>query len=367
MSPAVDLDQFKFTVCVDWVELRVCIQRDAKGQATNGHTLYRLLNHLHVSYAYAVNPGDGDAATEFLIRIQAPNKLRDVRAVVDRVAAHRPLATEPTIAALEIAFDALPKPPTDRAALDQMTLRLMYRLLPPSRELRRVRQADSARGDQNALSPNAQPLAPHKTFYIGAYPVANRGDRRKRKEPDPDYVRGTLIDRYERRCGDGEATAVKYRRPATEVALDDVQWRVYQKVTDEQFADDGERQPTRALPADQHRARAEVTLSGQILRDLKLETLEDLAVFDFTEIAKRNLLRFATVTAPPFFADEFRQYVFVEAMGLNEHSPACLIHPIWHKGSRGRAVDVSPFLALDGELNERLQKRLKRLTTTFKK
>ncbi|MFM0406837.1 hypothetical protein [Paraburkholderia dipogonis] len=355
----LQLEQFRFEACVDWVELRVRTQRDAKGQATNGGTLKRLLADLRVSYAFPVDPADGGAATEFLIRIQAPRTLRDVRSVVDRIAEHRQLVGVPSVAAIEIAFDSYPKTAAAYALLDRMTLRFMYHLLPPSRELRNAcKWAGRLFSHESVLMPTGRPIVPSHTLYIRSGPVADHRD--------PDYVRGTLTDRYERRCRDGGTTPVKYRRSPSEIALDDVQWRVYRKVTDEQFADEGSRLPATVLPADQHRARAEVTLSGQFLRELKLETLDDLAAFDFADIARRKLLRFATVTTAPYFADEFRQRVFVKALGLDEHSPACIIGPIWNRDSQGRKRDMGPFLIADTDLNARLKKQLQRRTAAFR-
>jgi len=309
---------------------------------------------LRVSYVYPIDKSDGGAATRFLVRIQEPKTIRDVRAVVDRLDAHRKLADVPTIAAIEVAFDARPKPKHvgDRAALDSMTLRLMRGLLPPSRELaRNPRQWDGpALGTTSLLSSHRPRLDPTKTLYAGTPLVA---DHRR-----TDYVHDRLIASYEAENGTSA-------RSDDERALDHAQWRVYRKVADEQFDKGGERRPVKSLPPQQHRARAEVTLTGQMLCRLNLQTLDDLAALDFALIARKKLLRFVRVAARPFFPDEFRQRVFIDHLGIDERSQAHDIAALWHRDSRGRESELGPFLIADADLNRRLSEQLARLSQRF--
>ncbi|WP_179403510.1 hypothetical protein [Burkholderia guangdongensis] len=351
MAADADLTAFKFSACVDWIELRVRTLPDADGRATRGDVLRGRLKKFGVSYVKAVDRGAGGAATHFLVRVQAPETVRDVLAVVDRLAAHRELAAAPTIAAIEIAFDARPKT-ADRAALDAMTLRLMRGILPPTRELRTPQQwAGFALGLESALSAHHRPLDPSRTLYIGTPKVADAGRA--------GYAHGRLTTSYEAEKG---ASA----RADHERAFDHAQWRVYRKETDEQFTSDGERRDTDALQPGEHRARAEVTLTGQMLRILKLETLDDLATFDFSTIATKKLLRFVRVSGHPFFADASRQGLIVNALGIDKRTPAHIVAAFWHRDERGRENDLGQFLVADTDLNRRLKEQLARLSRRFR-
>lgn len=364
MPSTADLSTFKFEACVDWIELRVRTLPDADGRATNGWSLCNYLRQhdSRVSRAEPVDRGDGGAAMHFLIRIQAPKTFDDVRAVVARIRAYRELAAEPAIAAIEIAFDARPKRSYlgDPAALDQMTLRFMNGLLPPSDGVWLPRQTNEWppgtgwRDTRLACSPH---LDPAETLYIGSPMVASHRN--------PDYVHDRLIAAYEAAVGTSGWS--DERR-----ALDHASWRVYRKETDERFSEHGERLGVLALPPDGHRARAEVTLTGQMLRMLKIETLDDLALFDFTEIIKRDLLRFANSAGKPLPVDDTppdrfsTRRLFVNALGVSADSPACVIQSLWRQRSRGRKVaKLSPQLRFDNALNDRLRKQLARLTDAF--
>ncbi|WP_322094568.1 hypothetical protein [Paraburkholderia bannensis] len=362
---AGDVRVFKFSTVVDWIELRVKLDRDAEGVATNGGTLYRLLNadKLRVSYAKPVNPGAGGAATEYLVRIQEPGNISDVRAVVDRIGAYRPFLEAPAIAAIEIAFDARPKVVGDVISLNAMTVRLMKSIMPPVRSWRNSRvwippsERDLISDATDSLLTARPDLTPTRTLYIGVRVAGHKNE---------DYVQDRLIQRFELRRLEENVLARRPRSPF-EIALDDVQWRVYRKVRDEQFDNEGARLQETSLTVEEHRARAEVTLCGQILHDLNLTTIDDLARFDFAAIAQRKLLRFSKVTSIPRYPDLFRQKVIVEGMKIDEHSPACIIGPMNLRDRKGRPLMVSPFITLDNDLNGLLQKRLKRLTRNFQR
>lgn len=329
------LKGFEFKAVVDWLELSVKMQLSEEGRATNGWTLWELAEDLKVSYVKPLNRGSGGAATEFLVRIQQPESMKTVRAVVAALAEYRGLAEDPVINAIEVSFDAYAKDRGDFDGLDAMTVRLMNGLLPPSKEDRNPRQTVPFGGVEAKFRAD-----PSQTYYVGA----NSQGR---------FSQGIrYVDRSEE-----------------EIELDPVGWRVYRKTKDECFTSDGERMPMTDLALGQCRARAEVTLRGPILKRLGLVSLDDLATFDFAQISNAKLLRFAIPQKGVVLDSRPLHQVIVKWFGFGDWMTAAgvVARPTLRKRSRGRRAAIGPYLKMDSALNSIVSRRLERLTRNFQK
>lgn len=96
------IEKNRLVAAIDWLKIEVSIARP-----TNLKAMRRALaNILDVASPYVDVPGgDNNSATVFRFRIQDPEKMMRVRAVLARLGAIFPFALPPTVVAVEIALD----------------------------------------------------------------------------------------------------------------------------------------------------------------------------------------------------------------------------------------------------------------------
>jgi hypothetical protein len=135
---------------------------------------------------------------------------------------------------------------------------------------------------------------------------------------------------------------------------DDVSWHVYWKRTD----------CGQPLPPTDWRARVEVTLKGDALRDVGLVKLADLDGYKFTNLSR--FFRFRTPIAPETQAkgDRFKLAAITINRCLNDATSARGLHSFRSIGQRDkkqRRRSESSHLQADDELQDAIKGALRRL------
>lgn len=210
---------YRTEAVVDWLALEIEVAR-----ATQFQWLQRVLADHYGgdtrAYIEAVDSGAGNQAARFLIRLNDAccRDVDTIRAALAALDRQFTLIGPAIIKTLEVSLDFYPKDDQAHADLLQLVARLQMSL-------------EAAGGTAH------RQVGPSKR---------------------PDFLDST-------RTPDARQTLYINNRP------DPIAWRVYHKITDR----DG------ALLRDQHRARVEFTLQGAGLRKYGINSLDDLAAFDF--------------------------------------------------------------------------------------
>jgi hypothetical protein len=222
-------ERFKFFSEIDWIELRVIF-----ASATNFQMVRRNLPRLWRDSAFLVADGGGlqRSETVFTFRIHDPHSVEAVELDIEILRERLPFSAEPEITAIEITFDAYFRTGSDHALVGMVAHLSRCHAVPPSDNRRTL--------DLIGKDLKAQATADKRFVLISlkhGYPVycGNRGDS---------YTT-----------------------------------RAYVKRSDKSGKID--------LPPMQHRARFEVTLSGE---DMPFTTLDGWRTFNFESLAK--LFRF---------------------------------------------------------------------------
>lgn len=98
----IDYSKFKFRAVVDWLSFAI-----ETASPTHGETIFGKCSL--TNYVTKLNAGPGGAATRFIVRFQDVASWSDAHERLygpTGVAARFPLASEPTIAGIEVSFDA---------------------------------------------------------------------------------------------------------------------------------------------------------------------------------------------------------------------------------------------------------------------
>lgn len=237
------LPRYRCRAVIDWLDIRIEV-----ASATNFMTVQaeitRILGTPKPVYVSALDEGPGRAATIFDIRIHDPNRLTDLTACMAQLAARFPLSEPPEVVKLELAVDFYSRHDSP-ADLPAMTERLMRELaVEGNRPRQHIHIAEGLHVTEFLLDDEIQwKTNPHFMMYVG-----NRED--------------------------AEA------------------WRVYLKQTDFN--------KTPITDSQQHRARVEVTMSGEPLA-LHCTTLASMADMRFERLSDK--FRFREFLAPEVPAD----------------------------------------------------------------
>lgn len=269
-----------------------------------------LYEHMGVSHADPLDKGAGGAASKFEIRIQHPCSYAVIEKIISDLEVKYGLATPPKIRAVEVSIDFY-HDSADYLALKEMTERLMFSIVPY--EISNPRMHDLSGG----MLPASRFVDPTKTLYIG------------------------------NKC-------------------DDVMWRIYLKRTDESFLGEDGIRVVKHLPNSEFRARVEVQLQGNALKQIGLETAKGLLQFSFERLHSAGLFKFAIrdvtsgLLAPNIYAE-----VGLKSLGIDDESPAFALNGFGRRDRRGRWKQLSRHLITDTELTEASRNSLRGLTKRF--
>lgn len=166
MSYDAGYSDYRFTMHLDWVELRVSLI-----DRTQSHQLQQALPPPWGQHAFAkaVNGSSSRTDSVFTFRVQDPHSAAQVRRDLDRLQRQYPFAAEPVVTGIEVSFDAH----LDGADADLLVMaEHMYRSIadPPS-DNRRITGPKGTRGlVESALESrraNMAQLATGQSLVIG--------------------------------------------------------------------------------------------------------------------------------------------------------------------------------------------------------
>ncbi|KVK57567.1 hypothetical protein L905_06075 [Agrobacterium sp. TS43] len=268
IRPVLDFERFKARAVIDWITLRVTLDRNTQFQ-----WLQREIEPIGGRRSYVENvDGDNTASSNcFDIRFQEP----EIATVLKSIAAVRAkfgLALEPSVRGIEISVDFIPKTP------DDLLRARMVRVL------------------MNHLQ-----VRPDVTTNVRDRPrtVWGRG---------PDFTQRLLYDSRHLTPAENEQFLLETdrdRAPNVDGTLEvgekeaSVRWRVMDKVIDTQNISAG---TFVLLDEKSKRARVEVTLAHPETENIGIGSLNDLRTFSFTKL-QGKYFQFAL---PTFAAEPVR-------------------------------------------------------------
>ncbi len=268
IRPVLDFEQFKTRAVIDWITLRVTLDRNTQFQ-----WLQREMESIVSRRSYVENvDGDKTASSKcFDIRFQEP----EIATVLKSIAAVRAkfgLALEPSVRGIEISVDFTPKTP------DDLLRARMVRVL------------------MNHLQ-----VRPDVTTNVRDRPrtVWGRG---------PNFTQRLLYDSRHLTPAENEQFLLETdrdRAPNVDGTLEvgekdaSVRWRVMDKVIDTQNISAG---TFVLLDEKSKRARVEVTLAHPETENIGIGSLSDLRTFSFTKL-QGKYFQFAL---PTFVAEPVR-------------------------------------------------------------
>lgn len=292
---------FTARAVVDWVALVVKL-----GRASHGGHLKRLLESYGVSRAIPLNAGAGGAATEFRIELQHPEKFVVIREAISLLQADHSFTEEAVISGMEVSIDFWLRN-DDVMAPKEFTERLMRSIAPP--QINNPRLSNDA---QSIVLPDRRAkIDPEMTLYVGN-------------------------------------------------SNEDLLWRVYWKRTDDTFVGhEGKRQP-KPLPESEWRARAEVRMQGNALAALGIKHPADLENFSFERLHALGYFKFCRkADGVPVLESNAWVKMMATSLGIDEHSPACVLGMFAKRDKRRRPLKLSRYLETDVELTEAVRHALR--------
>ena len=303
---AVPEKNYTARAVVDWVAFVVKLER-----ASHGGYLKRLLEKHGVSEAAPRNAGAGRAATEFLIKLQHPEKYAVINEVISRLEADYGLAEKPAMTGIEVSIDFWEKDAEPRAG-KEITARLMKSIAPP-------------------VITNPRLVNDVESFVLP--------DRRAKIDPEMSLYVGN--------------------------EKDDLLWRVYWKRTDDTIlGEDGKRVP-KPLPESEWRARAEVRIQGDALAALGITNPANLENFSFERLHALGYYKFCRHDSSVPVMNTIWNRDAARSAGISENSPACVLGMFAQRDKRHRPLKLSRYLETDIELTEAVRHALRGLTRRF--
>jgi hypothetical protein len=320
---------FRTCAVIDWIELTLTLENGTQFRYIQ-EKLRMILNIETRPHVRPLNPGAGNVATRFVIRIHETHAqtLDNLQKIMTALETAHPFARAPEVTGIELALDFYSR--YDPEAVTELVHRLQARI--------------AARGNPRQYDPNKSTLPKNCNRYLN---------------PDrPEPVTGLVID------------------PSLNLRLgnkvDEIQWQIYDKRTDNN---------RRLLDPGQRRARAEFTLRGKQLAqrvlgpdaEFRLATLNDLRAFKFETLA--GLLHFRK-----FKNFEITDYVRVVAVTLSKLVPwreqgitnYTLATTVFYQDKRrpnllGRPAKrkYSRHTVADAELNDIVRRKFKALSGRF--
>lgn len=246
--PALDLKQYRCRAVIDWLEIGVSLGRPTQFQHVQDAITGAGLRRPHV---IPINRNESLSTAQFKLKIQdaSPEHVLASLAALREVFG---LITEPTVEAIEISVDFVPKVPSDTSRA--LMTGVLGRHLFPTRDI----YSHGRDRPRFGLARGHRPI-----FLVGASSSA------RTLEP----LRHTGKD--QRLPVDATLYVGRQFGP--------VQWKVMEKVLDNQRPD-GTR---RVLGEAEKRARVEITLDRGELEALGIRCVDDLTRFSFARLQGR--------------------------------------------------------------------------------
>lgn len=278
LKPKIRLADYTTSAVIDWIDIRVLLNRKTQFQWLQGD-IEKILNKI----AYVANSLENKNAPDdvFYIRFQEPDivKLRSVMAVIKTKYG---LALDPLISGIEISVDFYPK---TVSVLDRAK---MVRVL--TNHLMSKRDVITEHRDR-----------PRSVWgkFRGEYQMVLAGNPNFSENANTQL----LIDTEWDHAPYADATFVIGAQEA------DVRWRIMDKVIDTQNRSAGTYE---VLKEEEKRARIEVTLTGEELDELKLQTFDNLAELNFSSLQGRYFrFQLATLSGRVVHRTKWRQAITV--------------------------------------------------------
>lgn len=272
LRPELNLSRFVTRAEIDWVDLKLTLGRSSQGKHVSRFLAEQLKRRPHVTDSEGRERQTGCV---FVARIQRPEPESLARALAALDASHG-LVAPVEITGIEIAIDWWPYSPATRDPAELAVERLhlvsvLQRHFLPAAEViagdkDKPRFKCPDKGDDEGPTPKllgpVQPRHGKERVFV---------ETKLNLEPiiwrnwDLDVHNAPFLDSTMYFGGDKA----------------DIMYRIQNKTTDNRKGDEYDK-----LPAEQRRARVEVTLKGGALEDVGLRQLDDLAGFRFEELRK---------------------------------------------------------------------------------
>lgn len=295
LEPDLDLNDYKCRAVIDWAVIQIEIGRPSQRQ-----WLQTLIEPIigRNPWVKALNPAEGNAATQFYIKFQEPC-IRKLRAALLAIESQYGLVGPALCDGVEISVDFTPRIPSDPAR--HRMVGLLNRHFYPSTELP---------GDLKA-----QPR-----FTWGS----------KKTETQHIVASGKILeaDRFNLAASEFDVAAACDATFYTGSKDGPVMWRIMDKIIDQQNKATGTQ---KILTERERRVRIEVTLQGEELNKLGIRDAESLYGFNFASV-KSRYFRFMLPTfrssllsylgpSPAFFPEieerRLRKFLMTGVIGLS--------------------------------------------------
>lgn len=297
---------FKAKSCIDWLDVTIHTSRPTQFQHLQA-ALEKVAGK--TLWVEAMDEREGNVATMFKIRFQddLANNVSKLQRKLDRLSKDYPFVTEPVISGIEVACDFMHKGEPSRRIRDTlaMTYRLQSSLFAPGGNPRQFDPEVQGKG-ANRFMAEGMRLDPGLNFRIG-----NKWD--------------------------------------------DVSWQVYFKCVDKM----------KSISQSKWRARVEVTLKGEALKDIGLNCLSDLQGYKFEKLTQ--FFRFRRPVEPLVQAkgDRYKHLAITVNRRLHDATAERGIHSFNTIGRRDkwRKTRVeSRHIEPDHELQDAVKGALRRLS-----
>jgi len=276
LEPQVDLTRYKTKAVIDRIEVTVALGESE----TQGRYVHERLAPLR-GRVYGWEGGKKVkkyTGHTFICEIQDP-EYQKVLEFLDRLKSWKGLAADPEVVGIEVSVDWYPKSQSAEERLKMVGLLRKHFLAPglidPERRAqRKFAQPRSFVRPDPKKGRGVQEFVYEKTLTTwNSKEVRSHRDKEK-PVPVPPTSHPKILD-------------AEYQSPRLDGTFyvgakwDEAFWRIQHKTTDERIG-----AKARDLPPSERRARIEVTLQRQPLRDLGLVSLEDVRSFKFERFAK---------------------------------------------------------------------------------
>lgn len=253
LKPKISVADYTTSAVIDWIDIRVLLMRE-----TQFRHLQKNIAMILNKKAYVANSLDDKNAPDdvFYIRFQEPDIVK-LRNVMTMIKTKYGLGLDPLISGIEISVDFYPK------TLGASERAKMVRVL------------------SNHLMCERDIITEHRDRPRSVWGKF-RGEYQRVLSGNPNFSENAntqlLIDTDWDHAPYADATLEIGAQEA------DVRWRIMDKVIDTQNRSAG---TYVALKEEEKRARIEVTLTGEELDELKLQTFDDLAELNFSSLQGR--------------------------------------------------------------------------------
>jgi hypothetical protein len=254
LVPDLDFAAFTCRAVIDWLEVGIEVLEDTQARWVNDT----------ICQSTGLSCRVDGANREFRVRFQDP-ELQVVQKAILAIETRHGISKDACVAALEVSIDFTPRDPNNEDLRRQL-VGMLIRHLQPGRDV----LAD--KGDW-----------PRFTWGSGTKNTTGMFDKRQRAAT-------CFMFNTNDRKPFSDAT-VYFGRQGGSAA-----WRVMDKILDRQNPTAGTRDE---LPPEKRRTRIEITLQQDELEKLGIRSLEDLATFPFTRLAKPYFRFFLPTCADP--------------------------------------------------------------------